>query len=412
VIPQPRVALFCETFHEINGVALTARQLVSFAKRHERPMLAVLSGPKLQQFEEGSVQRLEIPRGWASFGIEHDLRYDLFLCRHLSRVRRALLDFHPDLIHVTSPGEFGQLGAWLAHTLRIPLVASWHTNLHQFAGRRLKKLLSFLPEKISERAREIAERAALAAALRFYKIARVTLAPNEEQVRWLNETTQRPSFFMPRGVDCAQFHPGRRTLHDGILRLGYVGRVTPEKGVSLLVDLERALLSAGHHNFSILVVGEGSEREWLQRNLKHAIFPGILRGDQLAEAYADMDLFVFPSRTDTYGNVIQEAAASGVSSVVTSEGGPQHLVINGVTGMIAKDDSQFIANAVELAFDRKRLQRMGEAAQEKVASASWDAAFEMTYAAYRHSQLPAVKSSPIEPNPKRAPAISSYPPCT
>ena len=85
---QPRVALFCETFHEVNGVALTARQLVAFAKRRGHPFLAELGGPQVAQFTEGSVTRLELPRGWASFGIERDLRYDLFFWRHLGQARR------------------------------------------------------------------------------------------------------------------------------------------------------------------------------------------------------------------------------------------------------------------------------------------------------------------------------------
>jgi phosphatidylinositol alpha 1,6-mannosyltransferase len=388
--PQPRVALFCETFHEINGVALTARQLVAFARRRACPLLAVQGGERLAQFQEGNITRLELPRGWASFGIEHDLRYDLFLWRHLPHVRRAILDFRPDVIHITSPGEFGQLGAWMAHTLRIPLVASWHTNLHQFAGRRLQKLLSFLPKKPLEYLRQRAERASLAALVRFYRFARVTLAPTARQVRWLSKATRRPSFLMPRGVDCQQFHPGKRTIRDGTLRLGFVGRITPEKGVRLFVEMERALLLAGYREFSIVIVGEGSEREWLQQNLKHATFTGILRGELLAEAYANMDLFVFPSRTDTFGNVVQEAAASAVPAVVSCEGGPQHLVTPGVTGLVSKDDQDFVANVLQLASDRERLQRMGRAARQRVAANSWDAAFEMTYEAYRHCQPPTI----------------------
>jgi phosphatidylinositol alpha 1,6-mannosyltransferase len=395
---QPRIALFCETFHEINGVALTARQLVDFAKRRARPFLTVLGGPRLAQFVDGSVTRLELPRSWASFGIERDLRYDLFLWRHRDEVRRALAKFRPDVIHVTSPGEFGQLGAYLAHTLRIPLVASWHTNLHQFAARRLQKLLGFLPPRHSEGVTSWAERAALVPLLRFYRIARVTLAPTPGQVRWLEDSTGRPGFLMPRGVDCEQFHPRQRSVKDGVLRLGYVGRLTPEKRVRFLLDIERALVAAGHKNFSILVVGDGNERPWLERHLRHAVFTGVLRGQFLAEAYANMDLFVFPSRTDTFGNVVQEAAASSVPAIVTSEGGPKHLVAHGASGFIAETDSDFLQRVIEVAFRPERLQKMGHAARELILGASWDAAFEMTYSAYRFCQETQAVSALAKPD--------------
>jgi phosphatidylinositol alpha 1,6-mannosyltransferase len=380
---QPRVALFCETFHEVNGVALTARHLVDFAKRRARPFLAVLGGPRVAQSTEGSVTRLELPRCWASFGIERDLRYDLFLWRHLGVVRRALARFRPDVIHVTSPGEFGQIGAFLAHKLRIPLVASWHTNFHQFAARRLQKLLTFLPAGPREGVTSWAERAALVPLLRFYRIARVTLAPTPSQVRWLEDATGRPAFLMPRGVDCEQFHPRQRSVNDGVLRLGYVGRVTPEKRVRFLVDIERAMVAAGHRNFSIVVVGDGNERPWLEQNLRHGVFTGVHRGQVLAEAYANMDLFVFPSRTDTYGNVVQEAAASCVPAIVTTHGGPQCLIVPGVTGFAAQNDQEFIERILKLIAEPTRMRAMGTAARQNILAASWDAALEMTYSAYR-----------------------------
>jgi phosphatidylinositol alpha 1,6-mannosyltransferase len=390
----PRVALFCETFHEVNGVALTARQLVEFAKRRAHPFLAVLGGLRLAQYTEGSVTRLELPRCWASFGIERDLRYDLFLWRHLGEVRRALARFRPDVIHVTSPGEFGQLGAYLAHTLQIPLVASWHTNFHQFAARRLQKLLAFLPDRYSDRATCWAEQMALLPLLRFYRIARVTLAPTPEQVRWLEESTGRPAFLMPRGVDCEQFHPRQRSVNDGVRRLGYVGRVTPEKRVRFLVDLERAMVVAGHRNFSILVVGDGNERAWLERNLGHGVFTGVLRGQFLAEAYANMDLFVFPSRTDTYGNVVQEAAASGVPAIVTAHGGPKCLVVPGVTGFVAENDQEFIQSVLKLMAAPGRMRSMGAAARQNILARSWDRALETTYSAYRFSKDAASAAKP------------------
>ena len=291
--------------------------------------------------------------------------------------------YRPDVIHVTSPGEFGQLGAYLAHRMHVPLVASWHTNLHQFAARRLRKLLDFLPALYSEGVTSWAERAALIPLLRFYRIARVTLAPTPSQVRWLEQCTGRHTFLMPRGVDCEQFHPRERSVNDGVLRLGYVGRVTPEKRVRFLVDLERALLSAGHTNFSILVVGDGNERAWLERNLRHGVFTGVLRGQFLAEAYANMDVFVFPSRTDTYGNVVQEAAASGVPAIVTSHGGPQCLVVPGVTGFVAENDDEFVRTVLQLMAKPGHRRTMGAAARQNILASSWDAALEMTYSAYR-----------------------------
>jgi len=380
----PRVALFCETFHEINGVALTARQLVAYAQRHNYPMLAVHGGKEPGVFEEGSVRRIEVKRAWLSIGIERDLEYDPFFWRYAQRLRKELEAFKPDLIHITSPGEFGQLAAYLAHSLNIPLVASWHTNFHQFAARRLQKLLGFLPGKLSRPMVSWSQLQGLKILHWFYRFAKVTLAPTQPQVEWLERKLNRPCFLMTRGVDSEQFHPSHRTQNDGILRIGFVGRVTPEKGVRLLADIEEALELAGFREFRIVVVGAGSEEGWLKRHLTHGQFTGVLRGEDLARAYANMDIFAFPSRTDTFGNVIQEAGASGVPSIVTNEGGPKHLVIQGVTGFITATNEEFVARVVELARDPERLQAMGVAARNKILGVSWDKAFDMVYAAYRH----------------------------
>lgn len=205
---EPRVALFCETFHEINGVALTVRQLVAFAKRQNRPMLAIHGGKNPGIEEIGSVRRLELRRARFSIGIDSDLEYDLFFWRYIGQIRKELLAFQPDVIHITSPGEFGQIGAHLAKSLKIPLVASWHTNFHQFAARRLQKLIGFLPKGISNPFVMWSQDRALKILLWFYGRAQVTLAPTATQVEWLKKMLHRPSFLMPRGVDCEQFSPG------------------------------------------------------------------------------------------------------------------------------------------------------------------------------------------------------------
>jgi phosphatidylinositol alpha 1,6-mannosyltransferase len=382
--PIPRVALFCETYHEINGVALTARQLVAYAKRKQLPLLAIHGGETPGKYDELTVRRIELKRGWPSIGIERDLKYDfLFFWRYQQLIREELRKFQPDVIHITSPGELGKTGVYLSRKLNIPLVASWHTNFHQFAARRLQKAIGFMPRKVKTSIAGWSQDRGLRLLLWFYGFANVTLAPTLAQVAWLEEELHRPSFLMPRGVDSEQFHPGKRTVNDKTLRLGFVGRVTPEKGVRLLREIEKALDSAGFKDFRIVVVGDGSEVGWLKRRLKHGEFTGVLRGEQLARAYANMDLFVFPSRTDTFGNVVQEAAASQVPAIVTNEGGPKNLVASGSTGYVAETNAEFIARVLELARDPELRKRMGVAARERVAGVSWDAAFEKTYLAYR-----------------------------
>jgi phosphatidylinositol alpha 1,6-mannosyltransferase len=380
----PRVALFCETFHEINGVALTARQLVAYATRHKFPMLAIHGGTQPGEHADGTVRRVEVKRSLLSFPIEKDLKYDLFFWRYVWRIRKEVLRFRPDVIHITSPGELGQVGAYLCNSLKIPLVASWHTNFHQFAARRMHKIIRLLPSGVVDPTVAWSQDRGLQVLLWFYGMAKVTLAPTASQVQWLEKELKTPSFLMPRGVDAEMFNPARRTANDGVLRMGFVGRITPEKGVRLLAEIERELLRRGVGEVRIVIVGDGSEVQWLRENMTRAEFPGVLRGEELARAYANMDLFVFPSRTDTFGNVIQEAAASGVPSVVTNEGGPQHLVIPGVTGYVTSSEEEFVRKTVELIQDRPLLKKMGDAAREKVAGVSWDNAFDMTYAAYRH----------------------------
>ena len=204
-------------------------------------------------------------------------------------------------------------------------------------------------------------------------------------VLMLVRRTGRPTHLMTRGIDTELFRPSRRTVTDGIFRLGFVGRITPEKSVRLFAQVEAELLARGVGNFRFLIVGDGSEREWLRRHLQYVDLPGILRGEELAAAYANMDVFLFPSRTDTFGNVVQEAMASGTPSIVTNAGGPKFIVRDGVTGWVTRSDEEFVQRTVELMQDRRRLADMGAAGLEQAATASWDRVFEGVYAGYREA---------------------------
>jgi phosphatidylinositol alpha 1,6-mannosyltransferase len=338
----PRVAFFTDSFHGVDGVATTSRNLLEAARRQGLPFFSLRAGDRTCHMREGSVEVMELRRGPVSFALDLGLRFDLLFFRYHKQVVRALRDFQPDLVHITGPGDLGIMGAMVAHELKVPLVASWHTNLHEFAARRLGKAAWLVPENQRKKLISATEAAVLRACLRFYRLARVILAPNKEQIRLLRSGTRKTVFPMHRGVDANLFSPAKRNIQDGLFRLGYVGRLRPEKNVRFLAELERGLIAQGMKHFRFLIVGDGSERPWLEANLRHADFSGVLRGEPLATAVANMDVFVFPSETDTFGNVVLESMAAGTPVVVTSRGGPKYQVQQGITGFVAADKREFI----------------------------------------------------------------------
>jgi glycosyltransferase involved in cell wall biosynthesis len=380
----PRVAYFPDSFHEVNGVAHTSRNFEAFARRRGLPFLCVRAGEREQRLtQDGNVGTLELRRGFLSFALEKDLRFDPAFVRHLPQIEDALSRFDPDLIHITGPSEIGMLGAGLAHARDLPLAASWHTNVHEYAARRSQHLLHLLPRWQADMAGQKIEDASLAVATKFYSIADVLFAPNQELCGMLERTTRRPCFLMPRGVDAQLFHPRHRTRSSSDREhvLGFVGRLSVEKNVALLATVQDQLEQMGLTNFRFMIVGHGAEEAWLRRHLPRAEFTGVLTGGPLAEAYANMDLLVFPSHTDTFGNVVLEALASGVPAIVTPEGGPKSIVRDGVTGRVVPDPLFATAISALLA-DAGMLESMRAAARSYAETASWDAVFEGVYRGY------------------------------
>ena len=137
----------------------------------------------------------------------------------------------------------------------------------------------------------------------------------------------------------------------------------------------------GVENFRFLIVGHGGDEGWLRERLHRAEFTGVLRGEALYAAYANMDLFVFPSHTDTFGNVVLEALSSGVPAIVTPDGGPKTIVRDGKTGRIVPDD-RFASAIAQVLADPLQHSAMRHAARAYALSASWDSVFEGIYAAY------------------------------
>jgi glycosyltransferase involved in cell wall biosynthesis len=380
----PRVACFPDSFHEVNGVAHTSRQFEAFARRRGLPFLCVRAGSRHPAFTaEGNAWSLELPRGILSVPLEKDLSFDPAYLRHYSLIQKVFRRFRPDLVHVTGPSELGLLGAWLARRSGLPIAASWHTNIHEYAARRSAWFLRRLPKQRAAAAEQKIEDWSMAATARFYRMAGVLYAPNPELCALLQRHTGQSCRLMPRGVDAELFNPAkrRRNPDDSEIVLGFVGRMSVEKNVALLVRIQQELEEMGVTNFRYLIVGQGNEESWLRERLHRAEFAGVLRGEDLAAAFARMDIFVFPSHTDTFGNVVLEALSSGVPAVVTPSGGPPTIVRDGVTGRIVADE-EFPRAIAAIFADPARHAQMRLAARSYALTASWDSVFEGVYAGY------------------------------
>jgi phosphatidylinositol alpha 1,6-mannosyltransferase len=381
-VSVPRVAFFPDSFHEVNGVARTSREFVRFAQQRDYPFICIHAGPGTRHTRNANFEDYELRNSPAVIRLQADLCFDLLFLRHRAKVLSALAHFQPDLIHVTGPNHCGLLGALLAHELGVPLVASWHTNLHEYAARRLHSLLDWLPAGVDDRLLRSAERMSLFPILRFFRLARILFAPNPELIELLSTHTGRATYLMQRGIDTHLFSPRHRQDSGSTFTIGYVGRLSPEKNVRMLPELERALIQLGVPEYRFLIVGDGGERPWLAAHMQSCELPGMLLGQELARAYARMDVFVFPSTTDTFGNVILEAMASGVPVIVSAAGGPKFLVDTGVTGFTASDTTEFARSVLRLAHDSALRQQMSINARRAASGFSWDGVFERVYQVY------------------------------
>jgi len=387
----PRIAYFPDSFHEVNGVAHTSRNFAAYAERHGLPFLCIRASagphtPRRAAAQAGELRSLDLRRSPIAVRMEKDLQFDPLFWRHGEEISRELKAFRPDIIHITGPSELGIFGAYFAWKHRVRLAASWHTNLHEYSARRLAWLTRMLPLETGARLETGVEDGALAAITRFYRLASVLFAPNDELCQMLERRTGKPCHLMQRGVDTTLFAPHRRTRGEGDGRfvVGYVGRLSIEKNVALLIEVERELEALGAAGVCFNIIGHGDEEEALRRELRSAHFAGVLRGETLAIGYANMDVLAFPSHTDTFGNVVLEALASGVPAVVTPDGGPKFIVRDGETGFVVPD-GRFAEAIAVLARDRRRLAKMRAASRTYALGCSWDAVFGSVYAGYGYA---------------------------
>ena len=275
------------------------------------------------------------------------------------RVAASLRRFQPDVVHLASPFALGWRGVLAAERLDVAAVAAYQTDVAAYTERYgIAATTGFAQTHIA----------------RLHRRATLTLAPSSEAQSQLEQLGVDRLRRWGRGVDAERFHPMRRDLAlraqwgaDGDAVIGYVGRLAPEKQVEDLVALQSL------PGTRLVIVGDGPSRARLEVLLPDAIFLGHLDGEALAAAMASFDVFVHPGESETFGQTLQEAHASGVPVVATGRGGPLDLVRMGIDGWLYRpgDLEDLRMRVADLAGDARKRRAFGEAGFDAVQGRSW-----------------------------------------
>ncbi len=371
-----RFAHFTDTFYEVNGVAQTLQQQVHYALKYNKAYTVITcyaakngNQPGVRNFKPiGTYELPEYP--------EQKIFYPPFL-----EMLAYCYDEDIDHIHIATPGPVGLAALAIAKILKLPVSGTYHTAIPQYA-----QVLT---------GDEAIEELTWRYVLWFYDQLDHIYAPSQSTKDELTAKGIHPQKIKcyPRGIDIERFNPAKR---NGIFnktypigkgtKLLYVGRVSKEKNLHLLAEAFKKLIREGER-VQLVVVGDGPYLEEMRKEMADApcCFTGYLQGEALAAIYAASDIFVFPSTTDTFGNVVLEAQASGIPVIVTDQGGPCENILKNETGLICRsDDTLSLHDAIKsLLLDPARCREMGEAARHYVEKRSFESAFLKMWQLYK-----------------------------
>ncbi|HYA87544.1 MAG TPA: glycosyltransferase [Nitrospirota bacterium] len=351
-----KIALFTDTLEEINGVAITIKRLIETAKKRGIELVVITANDQETGFKNGVMNFKSIGKFALPEYPELQLHFPPVL---------DIIDYFDrqgfTRIHASTPGTLGLLSLFIAKLMDIPISGTYHTDIPQY----VKSLTddSFL------------EDVAWNYMVWFYNLMEEVMVPSSSTRRQLVEKgllagKVKP---LPRWVDSVAFSPGKRDPNlwlrcglDGELKFLYVGRLSREKNLELLANAFISLTDSGSPS-NLILVGDGPYRKELEEKLKGypVLFTGFLSGEELSQAYASADVFVFPSTTDTFGNVVLEAQASGLPVIVSDQGGPRELLKDGQSGFIVKaNNASALVDAMRFFIaDRQVAMRMGRQAR-------------------------------------------------
>lgn len=351
------IALFTDTLNEINGVAITIRRLIETAKKRDIQLVVITASEQETGFRNGVMNFKSI----GEFALPEYPELKL----HFPPVLDIIDYFDREgftSIHTSTPGTLGLLSLFIAKLMDIPISGTYHTDIPQY----VKSLTndSFL------------EDVAWNYMIWFYNLMDEVMVPSSSTRSQLVKKGLVPGKVkpLPRWVDPDVFSPEKKDPDlwlrcglDGELKFLYVGRLSREKNLDLLANAFISLTNSGARS-NLILVGDGPYRKELEEKLKGypALFTGFLSGEELSTAYASADVFIFPSTTDTFGNVVLEAQASGLPVIVSDQGGPRELLKDGQTGFVVKADSVAAMTDAMLFFitDRQVAYSMGRQARQ------------------------------------------------
>jgi glycosyltransferase involved in cell wall biosynthesis len=371
-----KVAHFTDTFYDVNGVALSLQQQIQVAIRTNKS-LTILTCDSENRSKRKGIQHFK-PIGVYELPEYPELK---IFYPPLLEMLNYCYEQNFTHIHSATPGPIGMAALAIARILKLPINGTYHTALPQYAQILTgDKTIEDIMWKLI---------------LWYYDQMDFIYVPSQNTGEELIEKGIHPNKIkvFPRGIDIHRFHPSKRNGYlreryqiKETIKLLYVGRVSKEKNLHLLVDVFKTLVQTVS-NIHLVVVGDGPYFDEMKEQLKGVpcTFTGYLEGEELSFVYASSDIFVFPSTTDTFGNVVLEAQASGIPVIVTDKGGPHENIIKDRTGFVVKaDDPKDLFETLQRIIAKPYLMRqMGVSARDFMESRSFDGAFIETWKMYQ-----------------------------
>lgn len=361
-----KIAIFTDTFTPaVNGVAKTLDRFTTYL--HEQNIAYSVFAPQ-HSAGESFVQNINKIKSIPLKPFYPECRLAFANPRF---IREELLAFQPNIIHVATPFNMGLYGMYYAKKLNIPLVGSYHTDFDAYLQYyKIEFLSNMLWNYIKW----------------FHSGLQKTFVPSNETLQQLKAKGFQDLHVWSRGVDCNVFHPyyNEQTFRkkyniNAPNILSYVGRLAPEKDIETLLTIMKRTIQDRKDGVHWLIVGDGPLANEVKETItENVTFTGYLKGEELAAAYAASKVMVFPSATETFGNVALESLAAGTPVIGANAGGIKNIITNEKTGFLCnpKDTDSFLSSIYTLLDEPILLKKMNENGRDYALTQNWDDIFQ------------------------------------